>query len=78
MIASKLPVGNSDAMTSINIRKHYVEHYVTVKNKIIKQIQEAREYYCLPYLSLSLDLIQNEVQNITWSRLCRGGNDAKT
>ena len=63
VIASKLPVGNSDAMTSINIRKHYVEHYVTVKNKIIKQIQEAREYYCLPYLSLSLDLIQNEVQN---------------
>jgi hypothetical protein len=31
IIASKLPVGNVDTMTSINIRKHYVEHYVTVK-----------------------------------------------
>ncbi len=34
-----------------------------MKNKIISQIVEAKEYYCIPYLSLSLDLIQNEVQN---------------
>jgi hypothetical protein len=59
ILASKLPVGNLDALTSFNICKHYVEHDISVK-KIVQQIRDAREYYCLPYMSLSLDLIQNE------------------
>ena len=54
---------NSLSLGSINIRKHYVEHYITIKDYITQQIADARQSYNLPFLSLSLDLIQNEVQN---------------
>jgi hypothetical protein len=59
---------NSLSLGSINIRKHYVEHYITIKDYITQQIADARQSYKLPFLplpflSLSLNLIQNEVQN---------------
>jgi len=63
ILAQKLLVGNSPSLGSINIRKHYIEHYITIKDYIIQQIADARQSYNLPFLSLSLDLIQNEVQN---------------
>ncbi len=31
ILAQKLPVGNSASLGSISIRKHYVEHYITIK-----------------------------------------------
>jgi len=62
VIASKLPTGNQ-SLRSINIRKHYVEHYVSIKQKIVESIDKAKEVYHIPFISLSLDLIQNEVQN---------------
>jgi hypothetical protein len=45
------------------MRMHYVEHYVSIKEHIIKEIKEAKEMYNIPFLSLCLDLIQVEVQN---------------
>jgi hypothetical protein len=62
VIASKLPTGNT-SLRRINIRKHYVEHYVSIKENIIENINKAKEAYDIPFISLSLDLIQNEVQN---------------
>jgi hypothetical protein len=50
-------------LEKINIRKHYVEHYVTVKNIIQNELQEAKKQYTIPFMSISLDLIQNAVQN---------------
>jgi len=63
MIAQKLPVVDSRSLEKINIRKHYVEHYVTVKNIIQNELQEAKKQYTIPFMSISLDLIQNAVQN---------------
>jgi hypothetical protein len=63
LIANKLPVGQGRGLESINIRKHYVEHYVTVRQHITSSIQEAMQQYDVPFLSVSLDLIQNAVQN---------------
>jgi hypothetical protein len=63
VIADKLPVGGGRGIHSINIRKHYVEHYITIREQITKSIQEAKNYYDVPFLSISLDLIQNAVQN---------------
>jgi hypothetical protein len=40
-----------------------VEHYVSIKENIIENINKAKEAYDIPFISLSLDLIQNEVQN---------------
>jgi len=57
------PVVDSRSLEKINIRKHYVEHYVTVKNIIQNELQEAKKQYTIPFMSISLDLIQNAVQN---------------
>jgi hypothetical protein len=62
VIADKLPVGNR-TLTHFNVRKHYVEHYLTMKNMIMGSIREAKQVYTIPFLSVSLDLIQNAVQN---------------
>jgi hypothetical protein len=62
IIAEKLPVGNK-SLTSFNVRKHYVEHCVTMKQMIMGNIKEAKQHYTIPFLSVSLDLIQNSVQN---------------
>jgi hypothetical protein len=62
VIASKLPTG-SKSLQSLNIRKHYVEHYVSIKESIIEKIDRAKDMYNITFISLSLDLIQNEVQN---------------
>jgi len=62
VIADKLPVGNR-TLTHFNVRKHYVEHYLTTKNMIMGSIREAKQVYTIPFLSVSLDLIQNAVQN---------------
>jgi hypothetical protein len=61
-LAEKLPVGKK-SLQSINICKHYVEHYVTIKKIIMGNIQAAKQVYTVPFLSISLDLIQNAVQN---------------
>jgi hypothetical protein len=62
VIANKLPVGNR-TLTSFNVRKHYVEHYLRMKKMITGSIREAKQVYTIPFLSVSLDLIQNTVQN---------------
>ncbi len=62
VIADKLRVGNR-TLTHFNVRKHYVEHYLTTKNMIMGSIREAKQVYTIPFLSVSLDLIQNAVQN---------------
>jgi hypothetical protein len=63
LIADKLPVGSLRSLQNINIRKHYVEHYVMIKERITNSIKQAKQNYTIPLLSLSLDLIQNAVQN---------------
>jgi len=62
VIADKLPVGNRGLKT-LNLRKHYVEHYVSLKQSFLEMIAEAKKEYNLPFLSLSVDLIQNDLQN---------------
>jgi Fe-S-cluster formation regulator IscX/YfhJ len=62
VIANKLPVGDK-SLTHFNICKHYVEHYVMMKKMIMGSICEAKQVYTIPFLSVSLDLIQNAVQN---------------
>jgi len=63
LIANKLPVGNNKSFESLNLWKHYFEHYVTIKLRIIECIDKAKATYIIPFISLSLVLIQNEVQN---------------
>ncbi len=63
IIAKKFPVGKQVRMQRLNIRKVYVEQYIAMKNSIISDIVHAKEMYNLPFISVSLDLIQNEVQN---------------
>ncbi len=90
LVADKLPVGSGKGLQSINIRKHYVEHYVTIRQQITNSIKEAKSFYTIPFLSVSLDLIQNAVQNKkliglrvsyaygtslrSWNLACRGYN----
>jgi hypothetical protein len=71
LIAEKLPVGNSKSLQSINIRKHYVEQYVSIKQHVIQCISSAKAKYFIPFISLTIDLIQNEVQNkkMIWVRI---------
>lgn len=63
VLASKLPVGSHNRLKSINIRKHNVEHYLAIKRIIVSDICAAQSSFEVPFLSISLDLIQNEVQN---------------
>jgi hypothetical protein len=56
VIAGKLPVGGGGGIHSINIRKHYVKHCVRIREQITRSIQEAKDYYDVPFLSISLDL----------------------
>ena len=41
VIANKLPVGNNRNLQRVNIRKIYVEHYITIKEHIMFNIAEA-------------------------------------
>ena len=63
LIAEKLPVGSCRSLETINIRKHYVEHYVTIRKVIADNIKQTKMLYTIPFLSISLDLIQSAVQN---------------
>jgi hypothetical protein len=63
VIADKLPVGSSKSLQAINMRKHYVEHYMAIRELIKENIKEAKMLYTVPFMSVSLDLIQNAVQN---------------
>jgi hypothetical protein len=63
MIASKLPVMQNRQLQTMNMRKHYVEHYVMIKKHISDEINAAAKAYHIPFISLSTDLIQMEVQN---------------
>ncbi len=49
LIANKLPVGHGRSLQSINLRKHYVEHYVSIKENIMSQIGPAQKYYNIPF-----------------------------
>ena len=71
LIAEKLPVGNSKSLQSNNIRMNYVEHYVSIKQHVIQCISSAKTKYFIPFISLTIDLIQNEVQNkkMIWVRI---------
>jgi hypothetical protein len=62
MIANKLPVGTNKSLESLNLRKHDVEHFVSIKQHIIAGISEAKAKYNIPFMSLSIDLI-------TWARI---------
>jgi hypothetical protein len=78
VIADKLPVGSSKSLQAINMRKHYVEHYMTIRELIKENIKEAKMLYTVPFMSISLDLIQNAVQNKkligVWVSYIRGGS----
>jgi hypothetical protein len=63
LIANKLHVVQARSLENINIRKHYVEHFVTMKDMIKNEMKEAKQHYYIPFMSISLDLIQNAVQN---------------
>jgi hypothetical protein len=63
LIADTLPVRSGKGLQSIYIRKHYVEHYVTIRQQITSIIKEAKMFYTIHFLSVSLDLTQNAVQN---------------
>jgi hypothetical protein len=63
LIADKLPVGSGKSLQSINLRKLYVEHYVSIKQHIMECIRKAKYNYYIPFIALSIDLIQNELQN---------------
>jgi hypothetical protein len=65
MIASKLPVVHNRQVQTMKMRKHYVEHYVMIKKFISQEINAASKVYSIPFISLSIDLIQVEVQNKT-------------
>jgi hypothetical protein len=45
----------------MNMRKHYVEHYVTIKKHISDEINAAAKAYHIPFISLSTDLITYRV-----------------
>ena len=61
MIASKLPVMQNRQLQTMNMRKHYVEHYVTIKKHISDEINAAAKAYHIPFISLSTDLITYRV-----------------
>jgi hypothetical protein len=42
VIADKLPVGSSKSLQTINMRKHYVEHYMAIREIIKENIEEAK------------------------------------
>lgn len=62
MIARQLPVGEG-GMKQFNMRKIHVELYVTVREKIISSIREARVSLDIPFISLNLDLIKSKTSN---------------
>lgn len=63
VLSSKLPVGPNNRLKSINICKHNVEHYLAIKGLIVSDINAARSSFKILFILLSIDLIQNEVQN---------------
>jgi hypothetical protein len=63
VIAEKLPVMKNKTLQKINIKKHYVEHYVSIKQHIQAHIEAAKTAYHIPFMSLTIDLIQTKVQN---------------
>jgi hypothetical protein len=63
LIANKLPIVTARSLESIKIPKHYVKHYVTIKQMIQQEMQEAKKHYTIPFMSISLGLIQNAVHN---------------
>ena len=56
-------MGNSKDIKCINMRKHYVEHYVTIRELTMEELKVAKELYHIPFMSLTLVLIQADVQN---------------
>jgi hypothetical protein len=55
VIASKLPVMHNKTLQSINIKKHYVEHFVSIRQHIQAHIETAKKEYHIPFMSLTLD-----------------------
>ncbi len=50
----------------MNMRLHYVEYCIMIKKFIPQEINAAAKAYYIPFISLSIDLIQMEVQNKKW------------
>lgn len=63
VLTNKLPVTNSRQMQTISLRKPYISHNVTLKEHIMEELKAKKEEYHIPFLSLSLDLIQANLQN---------------
>jgi hypothetical protein len=63
MTVSKLTVMHNRQMQTMNMRKHYIEHFVMIKMLIMQEINAAAKLYYIPFISLSIDLIQMGVQN---------------
>jgi hypothetical protein len=61
--ASKLLVRLNRHMQTMNMRLHYVEYCIMIKKFIPQEINAAAKAYYIPFISLSIDLIQMEVQN---------------
>lgn len=60
MILDKLPGRGSHG---INFRKHQVEIYVSIKERIVDAIARARRSYSIPFISVNVDLFTSKTQN---------------
>ena len=56
VIAAKLPCG-PNGMAPINIRKHLIEHYVTVKSTITTAFAIGKSQFSIPFLAIQIDLV---------------------
>lgn len=47
----------------VNIKKHYVEHYVSIKQHIQAHIEAVKKTVYTPFMSLTMNLIQTDMEN---------------
>jgi hypothetical protein len=73
VIASQLPVG-VNGMTVFNPRKHNVELYVTIREKIKRSIAKVSQEFSIPFMTLNLDLYKNMYNNLKFVTLRVGWN----
>lgn len=63
LIASQLPIGLGE-MTISNPCKHMVELYETLKQRIVEEINLAKQQFHILFMSLNLDLYHNMFNNM--------------
>jgi hypothetical protein len=49
LIPEKLPVGSTKSLKTINMRQHYVEHYVMIRKLIADNIKQTKKKEVLYY-----------------------------